>query len=131
MLRLLQNLVDVARLENGTLDVHAEEMTLSHILEPIAAQRRVMARARKIAIVLAPAPEITLTVDADLVTRTVENIFDNALRYTPAGGRIEIERREVGSDVEIRIGNSGGAIPVAARTKIFEKYEQGARTSAA
>jgi PAS domain S-box-containing protein len=125
MLRLLQNLVDVARLENGTLDVHASEMTLSQILEPIAAQRRVMARARKIAIVLPPAPEITLTVDADLVTRTVENIFDNALRYTPAGGRIEIERREVGSDVEIRIGNSGGAIPVAARTKIFEKYEQG------
>lgn len=125
MLRLLQNLVDVARLENGTLDVHATEMTLSHILEPIAAQRRVMARARKIAIVLAPAPEITLTIDADLVTRTVENIFDNALRYTPVGGRIEIERREVGSDVEIRIGNSGGAIPVAARTKIFEKYEQG------
>ena len=125
MLRLLANLIDVARLENGTLDVHASKMTLSQLLEPIAEQRRVLARSRKIAIVLPPSPEITVTVDADLVTRAVENIFDNALRYTPSGGCIEVERREVGPDVEIRIGNSGGAIPVGARTKIFDKHQRG------
>jgi len=125
MLRLLANLVDVARLENGTLDVHASEMTLAQLLEPIAEQRRVLARSRQIAIVLAPSPEITVMVDADLMTRTVENIFDNALRHTPSGGRIEVERREVGPDVEIRIGNSGGPIPVEERTAIFEKHQQG------
>jgi PAS domain S-box-containing protein len=125
MLRLLANLIDVARLESGTLDVHSSEMTLSQVLEPIAEQRRVLARSRKIAIVLAPAAEMTVVVDPDLLTRTVENIFDNAIRHTPAGGRIEIERREVGSDVEIRIGNSGGAIPVEARRTIFEKNRRG------
>jgi PAS domain S-box-containing protein len=125
MLRLLANLIDVARLENGTLNVHASKMTLSQLLEPIAEQRRVLARSRKIAIVLAPSPEITVTVDADLVTRAVENIFDNALRYTPSGGCIEVERREVGPDVEIRIGNSGGAIPVDERTTIFDKHQRG------
>jgi signal transduction histidine kinase len=75
-------------------------------------------------VVLAPAPEITVEVDADLVTRTVENIFDNALRYTPSGGSIEIELREVGPDIEIRIGNSGRAIPMGARSTIFDKYGQ-------
>jgi PAS domain S-box-containing protein len=125
MLRLLANLVDVARLENGTLDVHASEMSLSQLLEPIAEQLRVLARSRKIAIVLAPSAEMTVMVDADLVIRTVENIFDNAIRYTPTGGRIEVERREVGPDVEIRIGNSGVAIPVGAREEIFEKHRQG------
>ena len=64
-------------------------------------------------------------VDADLMTRAVENIFDNALRHTPNGGSIEIERREVGPDVEIRIGNSGGAIPVEERMTIFEKHQRG------
>jgi signal transduction histidine kinase len=54
----------------------------------------------------------------------VENILDNALRYTPAGGTIEIELREVGPDVEIRIGNSGFAIPVEERDKVFDKYRQ-------
>jgi PAS domain S-box-containing protein len=124
MLRLLANLIDVARLENGTLDVRASEITLSQILESVAEQRRVLARSRKIAIVLAASPEITVEVDADLVTRTVENIFDNALRYTPSGGSIEIDLREVGPDVEIRIGNSGCAIPLGARNTIFDKYGQ-------
>jgi PAS domain S-box-containing protein len=125
MLRLLTNLVDVARLEAGTLDVQPSEMTVSQLLEPIAEQRRVLARSRDIAIVLAPAREITMIVDSDLMTRTIENIFDNALRHTPPGGRIEIEQREVGGNVEIRIGNSGGAIPVGARSTIFEKNQKG------
>jgi PAS domain S-box-containing protein len=124
MLRLLNNLVDVARLENGTLDVHASEITLSGLLQPIAEQRRVIARSRNVEIVVAPSPEMTVTVDADLVTRTVENIFDNALRHTPSGGRIEIELREAGPDVELRIGNTGSAIPVGSRNAIFDKFGQ-------
>jgi PAS domain S-box-containing protein len=124
MIRLLANLVDVARLENGTFDVCASEITLSQLLESVAEQRRVLARSRKIAIVLALPPESTVEVDADLLTRTVENIFDNALRYTPSGGSIEIDLREVGPDVEIRIGNTGRAIPAGARSRIFEKYGQ-------
>ncbi|MDB4979659.1 MAG: sensory box histidine kinase [Myxococcales bacterium] len=125
MLRLLANLIDVSRLESGTLDVHSSEMTLSQLLEPIAEQRRVLARSRKIAIVLAPAAEMTVVVDPDLLIRTVENIFDNAIRHTPVGGRIEVERRQVGPDVEVRIGNSGGAIPLEARRTIFDKTRQG------
>jgi len=80
--------------------------------------------ARKIEIVVAPSTEIVVTLDTDLVTRTVENIFDNALRYTPSGGTIEVELRETGSDVEIRIGNSGRAIPIGERGAIFEKHRQ-------
>ncbi len=124
MLRLLTNLVDVAQLEEGTLDVSTSKVTLSQLLRPIAEQRRVLARSRKIAIVFVPSPEITVTVDADLVTRTFENIFDNALRQTPSGGTIEIELREIGPNIEIRIGNSGCAIPIEARSTIFDKYRQ-------
>jgi PAS domain S-box-containing protein len=124
MLRLLANLVDVARLEDGTLPVRASEITLSQLLESVAEQRRVVAGARNVTIVVVPSPGIRVAVDADLVTRTVENIFDNALRHTPRGGSIEVELRQVAADVEIRIGNSGSAIPVAARCTIFEKYRQ-------
>jgi PAS domain S-box-containing protein len=124
MLRLLSNLIDVARLEDGTLDVHPSEIVLSSLLRPIAEQRRVLARGRRIALVVAPTSDLTATVDADLVTRTVENIFDNALRHTPNGGSIEMDVREVGADVELRIGNSGCAIPFAARSTIFDKYRQ-------
>jgi PAS domain S-box-containing protein len=124
MLRLLANLVDVARFEEGTLSVSASEISVVGLLESVAEQRRVLAESRNISIVVTPSPELMLTVDADLLTRTIENIFDNALRHTPRGGIVKVELREVGPNVEIRIGNSGEAIPVEARHTIFDKYEQ-------
>ncbi len=124
MLRLLANLVDVARLENGTLEVSVSEIILARLLQSIVDQRRVSARSRNIRITLEPSSKITLTIDVDLITRAIENIFDNALRHTPSGGRIEIQLLEVGPDIEIRIGNSGRAIPVGDRTATFDKYRQ-------
>jgi signal transduction histidine kinase len=117
-------LVDVARLEDGTLEVRASEINLRQLLQPLVDQRRLLARQRKVALGLVASPEITITADADLVTRTVENILDNALRHAPPGGMIEIALRESGAEVELRIGNSGPAIPIEARTTIFEKYGQ-------
>jgi len=124
MLRLLANLVDVARLEQGTLAVRRSEIAIAEILQPIIEQRRLLAVSRNIELVLAKSPAITISVDPDLITRMVENILDNAFRYTPPGGRIEIESREVGPDVEIRIGNSGTAIPLGLRKALFDKYQQ-------
>ena len=124
MLRLLSNLVDVARLEDGTLDVRVSEINLTRLLQSIVEQRRLPARLREITMVLRPSADLTVTVDADLMTRAVENILDNALRFAPSGGHIEFELQEIGPDVEIRIGNTGAAIPVAARLTIFDKYGQ-------
>jgi PAS domain S-box-containing protein len=124
MLKLLTNLIDVARLEDGMLQVSVSEVNLRLLLAPLVEERMVPARARRISLVLAPAPDITATVDADLLLRTVENILDNAIRYTPADGCIEIELREAGPDVEIRLGNSGCAIPAEARRLIFDKHGQ-------
>jgi signal transduction histidine kinase len=124
MLRLLANLVDVARLEDGTLTLDTAAVDLSSLLRPIAEQRRVLARARKISMIFTPSSEATAVLDPDLLTRTLENILDNAFQHTPTGGSIEIESREVGPDVEIRIGNTGGAIPLGAHAAIFEKYGQ-------
>ncbi|MDZ4693802.1 MAG: ATP-binding protein [Deltaproteobacteria bacterium] len=124
MIRLLANLVDVAHLEHGTFNVDATDVPLSAIMGPIAAQRRVLAQSRNIEILALSAPEVLLRVDTDLMTRIVENIFDNAIRHTPNGGIIEIATNDVGGDVEIRIGNTGRAIPLSFRETIFEKYGQ-------
>jgi signal transduction histidine kinase len=125
MLRLLSNLVDVSRMEDGTIQVRPSEVNLSNLLHPVADQRRVIARSRKITIVSAPPAEVRVGVDTDLMTRVIENILDNALRHTPSGGEIELALQGSGADVELRIGNSGFAVPFGARDSIFEKYRQG------
>jgi PAS domain S-box-containing protein len=125
MVRLLENLLDVSRLENGTLGVRPAPAILSQLIEPIVEQRRVLARSLEVQLTIACPPELAVEIDVDLATRAVENLLDNALRHTPSGGVIEIDCRSLGPDVEIRIGNSGAAIPEEVRGQIFEKYGQG------
>jgi two-component system, OmpR family, heavy metal sensor histidine kinase CusS len=63
------------------------------------------------------------------MTRAIENVVDNALRYTPSGGTIALIATRVGDDVELAIGNDGPPIPAEARLAIFEKYGQAGRHS--
>lgn len=124
MVRLMANLLDVRRFETGALTVRPIATTVGELLQPIVRQRRIMTQSRNISIEVAGPLQAPVNVDYDLVTRTAENIFDNALRYTPDGGHIELEVATGIAGIEIRIGNSGPAIPVEVREKIFEKNLQ-------
>ena len=63
-----------------------------------------------------------------MIERVVENVLDNALRYTPLNGRIllrAIPAPEGRPGVQIRIGNTGSRIPSELRAVVFEKFGQG------
>jgi len=124
ILRLLSNLVDVARLEIGELELHPKLTSISKLALGIVDQRRVLAQSRRLTLSVVPGPELSGEIDVDLVTRAIENILDNALRYTPVDGTIEIAMHETATDIEIRIGNSGSAIPRELREVVFQRYGQ-------
>jgi signal transduction histidine kinase len=83
-----------------------------------------MATPRAIRIELRGDAEVEATLDVDLVTRAIENVVDNALRYTPSGGIIAMSVTRLDDDVEIAVGNDGPPIPQGARPALFEKYGQ-------
>ena len=129
LLRLLTNLADTARIESNRLEALAQATPVGRILMQIAAQRRVISSTREIKIEVRVPVEVEATIDVDLVTRAIENVVDNALRYTPTGGTIALIATRVGEEVELAIGNDGPPIPVEARHAIFEKYGQAGRHS--
>jgi two-component system sensor histidine kinase/response regulator len=129
LLRLLTNLADTARIEANRLETVAQATPVGRILTQIAAQRRVISSTREIKIDVRVPVEVEATIDVDLVTRAIENVVDNALRYTPSGGTIALIAARAGEDVEIAIGNNGPPIPSEARPAIFEKYGQSGRHS--
>ncbi|MGZ3440841.1 MAG: hybrid sensor histidine kinase/response regulator [Polyangia bacterium] len=129
LLRLLTNLADTARIEGNCLETAAQTTSVGRILSQIAMQRRVIATTREIRIDVRVPVEVEATIDVDLVTRALENVVDNALRYTPSGGTIALIATRVGDEVELAIGNDGPPIPVEARPAIFEKFGQSGRHS--
>ena len=129
LLRLLTNLADTTRIEANRLVTEAQKIPVGSLLTQIAAQRRVIASTREIRLDVRVPVEIDATLDADLITRAIENVVDNALRYTPSGGNIVLAAQRIDGDFEITIGNDGPRIPDEARTSIFEKYGQSGRHS--
>jgi len=129
LLRLLTNLADTARIEANRLETVAQPTPVGRILSQIATQRRVIATTREIRVDVRVPEEVVATIDVDLVTRAIENVVDNALRYTPSGGVIVLAAARVGDDFELVVGNDGPRIPDEARHAIFEKYGQTGRRS--
>lgn len=127
--RLLANLLDVARLEGGRLELHRTRTPASALIEPLVRQRGHMAKARDIELSTSVEQTAQLWADVDLIGRVLENVLDNAFRHTPPGGRIDVAAAAGPSAVQLRIGNSGAPIPVEERSRIFEKFAQ--RTGAA
>jgi signal transduction histidine kinase len=77
------------------------------------------------------APSIALEADVVLMRRALENIVDNALRYTPVSGKIELWCDPTPEGIEVRVGNSGPSIPAEDREKIFDKFVQARRSGRA
>jgi signal transduction histidine kinase len=124
MLRLLGNLVDVSKSEANRLQLRREPTSLATLLQSVATQRRVLAQSREIHLEVRTPEDVEATIDVDMITRALENIVDNALRYTPTGGRIVLGLERLDDQIDIVIGNTGPAIPEGARHTIFEKYGQ-------
>ena len=122
--RLLANLLDVANMESGKLQPKRARTSVAELVTPLVHQRIHSARSRGIAVSTAVSPEAKVDVDVDLLGRVVENVFDNALRYTPSGGRIAVCTDTDPRAVQLKIGNTGEPIPPDARERIFDKFGQ-------
>src|SRR6476619_4377035 len=60
-----------------------------------------------------------------MVEQVLVNLLENAARYTPPGGPVEIAAREAGTSVEIRIADHGPGLPPGAEERVFEKFYRG------
>jgi two-component system sensor histidine kinase/response regulator len=137
MVRMVMNLLDISRSEDGALVPHRVEFDLGVLLGEVSSemQRRIEDKEQKLA--LAVAPNLgAMTADRDLVRRILENLVDNAYKYGPRRATITIEAAALpggagaGDTIELRVRDEGEGIPVAFRQKIFEKYARvGARSA--
>jgi two-component system sensor histidine kinase/response regulator len=123
VVRLLHNLLDVARQEAGRLQLRRGSIDLAELLGGVADQRRQSAHPTRVDIICHVAPETHVVGDADILLRAAENILDNALRHTPTGGKIRLLARPgPAGKVQLRFGNTGKPLPEHARELIFEKF---------
>lgn len=126
MHRMVMDLLDVGRSEEGALPVHPAPIDVAALLRDVQAAVSVRAKSRgqEVRIELDSPGEIEC--DRDLLWRVLENLVDNSLKYAPPGEPVTLRasRRPHGSEevCEIRVSDHGPGVPEAYRERIFEKY---------
>ncbi len=129
MVRLVMNLLDISRSEDGALVPHVTEFDLPTLLGEVCKEmgRRLEDKDQRLAPTLSPEVRM-LRGDRDLIRRVLENLIDNAYKYGPRHTTIGIDVWPATMDdgaepaVEIRVRDEGEGIPVSYRQMIFEKY---------
>lgn len=123
--RLINDLLDAARLEAGRSELHRSRIDLTSLLRRVAAYNRAMTHSHEIT-VHASSHQIIGWWDEDRVTQVVQNLVSNAINYSPDGGAIAIrlgERLDVGRRwAYVDVQDSGIGIPAAAQLRIFERF---------
>ncbi|MEI8257173.1 MAG: PAS domain S-box protein [Deltaproteobacteria bacterium] len=126
--RMVNNLLDISRSEDGMLVPRIAEVDLPALLEEVATTTRARVGDAKIELHVNTqslrAPKVQA--DADLMRRVFENLADNALRYSPRGGVVAIDAwsSEGDAGVDISVSDSGPGIAAPDRERVFEKYVQ-------
>jgi signal transduction histidine kinase len=121
--RLVEQLLDVSRLEAGRLRVEMSETDLAALVATVAVAAR--ARTTRHGIRLHGPESVRALVDPFRVEQVVTNLVDNAIKYSPNGGPIDVAVDRVGPDrVEIRVTDRGIGIPAEHRDRIFDRFYQ-------
>lgn len=123
MMRLLLNLLDLSKSEEGRLVPARTSVDLASLARDVCDALEVRAKSREIS--LRYAVEVgSLDADPDLLRRVLENLLENALRHAPANSVVTVSARAAPGAVELSVADTGEGVPVELREAIFDRFVQ-------
>lgn len=121
--RLLDNLTDTSKIEAGLLKPACEEFILGELLEKVSRAHQLYTKKHRIKVNLPE--EIIVYGDMYMIERILNNLVNNAIKYSPEGGNIEISATRNKGECLICVGDEGLGIHPEDKDKIFEKFKRG------
>lgn len=123
MMRLILNLLDISKAEEGQLTPRLTDVTLPALVGEVIDELRTRAEERGVS--LESSVEVaSLRADPDLLRRLLENLSENALRHAPPRSAVRLLAAPTGGWVEVRVADAGSGVPAELREKIFDKFVQ-------
>jgi two-component system, OmpR family, sensor histidine kinase KdpD len=126
---MVGNLLDMARLEAGAVPMRREWQPLEEVVGSALAACAPALQGRPVRVKLADGLPL-LQLDAVLFERVLVNLLENAAKYTPRGGAIEISATAAPSTVSVHVDDLGPGLPSGREESLFDKFERGAKESA-
>ena len=128
--RLVEQLLTLARLEPEAAGQPGAAVALDAVVRSVVADLEPLAQARPVALVLARAEAVRVAGSDGAWRILAANLVDNAIRYTPAGGHIEVRVASDGTQAVLDVADDGPGIPLAERERVFDRFVRGAGVDA-
>lgn len=124
LLKHVNDLLDVARLEAGRLAPEYARVDLARIVREVAGNFDGIARDRAIAFTMEVPEAMPADADGDQIRRVLLNLLSNAFKFTPPGGRVRCSLTTTDERARLEVADSGPGIPAAHRQAVFERFQQ-------
>jgi len=122
MRRMVEQLLDLARIESGQTPLRREYVDLSALLGSVLERLSIQAAEKGITLAHQVAPLPRITGDGDRLAQVFTNLIDNALGHTPSGGRVTVQAGTQGQGVQVDVLDTGEGIPPEDLERIFERF---------
>ena len=133
LLGIINDLLDLARIEAGKMEVHADKVAITDLCETLAQLVRPLADKNDLELRVEIAGDIPVVVtDGGKVRQVLYNLLSNAIKFTPPGGQVTLSARRLGPEdsplhadsVAVAVADTGPGIPAAEQEQIFEKFHR-------
>jgi signal transduction histidine kinase len=123
--RLVAELFELARLDSGHTRLRREAFAPGELVQDVVLKHRLRAKREGVRIeTRIPADLPFVNADIGLIERVLENLLDNAIRHTPAGGRVAVTLSAADDRVEIQVADTGCGIPADELPHVFDRFYQ-------
>jgi signal transduction histidine kinase len=122
---MLTTLMDISEAESGAIELHRETVPLSDIVSRAVDLYRDTAEAKGVVLEARVDERVVVSIDRLRLEQVAANLLDNAIKYTPAGGQVQISAGREGNRAVLRVHDTGIGIPPAELPRIWERLFRG------
>lgn len=120
--RLVNDVLDLSRLQSGQLPLHIKACPLTELIQTVVAKNAVMARSKQIVLHVNADANRPVYADPDRLEQVLVNLLANAIRYSPPGSTVTIGARTHGNQAVVTVADNGPGIPAADLPHIWERF---------
>jgi signal transduction histidine kinase/HAMP domain-containing protein len=124
LLRLINELLDLSRIEAGKEEIRVTRFRLDALIQETVETLKPLAEERGVALAAPQPPALTIRADRDKISRVLMNLLHNGIKFTPAGGRVEVAVSGDAEWVRVEVQDSGVGIPPGEIERVFDKFHQ-------
>ncbi|OGU24892.1 MAG: hypothetical protein A2X66_06170 [Ignavibacteria bacterium GWA2_54_16] len=120
---MVNSLLDISKMESGEMKLSLADGDLTKIARKVVSEFELRREERRF-LIDAPSRPVDISCDVDVVSRVIQNLFENALNYTPADGTIVVRVQKTDGGARVAVEDTGIGIESSHLSKIFNKFYQ-------